>query len=56
VYHSVAIHRDPGHFHPMVTCRSADILLVGRLVLTTDAASATSLVPSSVHAGLADTH
>jgi hypothetical protein len=34
VYHLVAIHRDPGHVHPMVTRRAAGVLRpVDRLIL-----------------------
>jgi hypothetical protein len=60
VYHPVAIHRDPGHVHPMVTRRAAGFLRpVDRLIL----AAATrctppdvSPVPSSVRTALADPH
>jgi hypothetical protein len=58
VYHSVAIHCDPGHVHPMVTCRAAGVLrLVDRLILAADTTATppdASLVPSSVCAALAD--
>jgi hypothetical protein len=57
VYHSVAIHRDPGHVHPMVTHRVANVLCpVDRLILTVDAPPSASPVPSSVRAALADPH
>jgi hypothetical protein len=60
VYHPVAIHRDPGHVHPMVTRRAADVLCpVDRLILATDTTAAppgASVVPSSVRAALADPH
>jgi hypothetical protein len=47
VNHPTAIHRDPSHVHPMVTCRSAIVLrTVNRQVLTGDAAPAPSHVPS----------
>jgi hypothetical protein len=37
VYHSVAIHRDPGHVHPMVTRRAARVLRpIDRLILAAD--------------------
>jgi hypothetical protein len=42
VYHPVAIHRDPGHVHPMVTRRAASVLRpIDRLIL----AAATSSTP-----------
>jgi hypothetical protein len=57
VHHPFAIHRDPGHIHPMVTRRSVGVLRpVDRLVVTTDATPAPSPVPSSVHAALANLH
>jgi hypothetical protein len=57
MYHSVAIHRDPDHVHPMVPHRSTGVLRpINRLVLTVDAALAHSLVPSFVRAALADPH
>jgi hypothetical protein len=60
VYHPVAIHRDPGHIHLMVTHRAAGVLrLVDRLILATDTTttpSDTSPVPSSVRTVLADPH
>jgi hypothetical protein len=60
VYHSVAIHRDPGHAHPMVTRRAASVLrLVDRLILAADKTTTpldASPVPSSVRAALADPH
>ena len=37
VYHPVAIHRDPGHVHPMVTRRASGVLRpVDRLILAAD--------------------
>jgi hypothetical protein len=57
MYHPVAIHRDPGHIHPMVTRRATDVLrLVDLLILTANAPLDASPVPSSVHAALADPH
>jgi hypothetical protein len=60
VYHPVAIHRDPGHVHPMVTRRAAGILCpVDRLILaaaTPATPPGTSPVPSSVRTALADAH
>jgi hypothetical protein len=60
VYHPVAIHRDPGHVHPMVTRRAADVLRpMDRLILAADTTTTppdASLVPSSVHTALADPH
>jgi hypothetical protein len=60
VYHPVAIHRDPGHVHPMVTRRSAGVLRpVDRLILAADTTTAppdASPVPSSVRTVLADPH
>jgi hypothetical protein len=60
VYHPVAIHRDPGHIHPMVTRRAAGVLLpVDRLILAADTTCTppdASPVPSSIHAALADPH
>jgi hypothetical protein len=54
VYHPVAIHRNTGHVHPMVTRRAANILRpVDPLILAADTA-ATPPVPSSVRAALAD--
>jgi hypothetical protein len=58
VYHPIAIHRDPGHVHPMVIRRAVDVLRpVDRLILVADTTSTppdASLVPSSVRAALAD--
>jgi hypothetical protein len=57
VYHPIAIHRDPGHVHPIVTRRAADVLRpVDRLILTAYAPSNASPVPFSVRATLADPH
>jgi hypothetical protein len=60
VYHPVAIHRDPGHVHPMVTRRTAGILRpVDRLILATDMTTTppdASPVPSSVRTALAGPH
>jgi hypothetical protein len=60
VYHPVAIHRDPGHVHPMVTRRAAGVLRpVDRLILAAATSSTppdASSVPSSVRTALADPH
>jgi hypothetical protein len=52
VYHPVAIHRDPGHIHPMVTHHAAGVLRpVDRLILAADTTTTppdASPVPSSV--------
>jgi hypothetical protein len=60
LYHPVAIHRDPGHVHPMVTRRAAGVLRpIDRLILaadTTTTPSDASPVPSSVRTALADPH
>jgi hypothetical protein len=60
VYHPVAIHRDPGHVHPMITRRTAGVLRpVDRLILAADTSSTppdASPVPSSVRTALADPH
>lgn len=57
VHHPVAIHRYPDHVHIMVTHRLVGVLRpVGRLVLTTDTASAPSPIPSSVRAAIVDPH
>jgi hypothetical protein len=60
VYHPVAIHRDPGHVHPMVTRRAAGFLRpVDRLILaaaTSGTPPDASPVPSSVRTALADPH
>jgi hypothetical protein len=60
VYHPVAIHRDPGHTHHMVTRRAAGVLRpVDRLILAADTTATPSdacLVPSSVRTTLAGPH
>jgi hypothetical protein len=60
VYHPVAIHRDPGHIHPMVTRRAADVLWpVDRLILAADMTTTppdASPVPSSIRTALTDPH
>jgi hypothetical protein len=60
VYHTVAIHPDPGHVHLMVTQRVAGVLRpVNRLILgadTTVTPPGASSVPSSVRTALADPH
>jgi hypothetical protein len=57
VYHPVAIDRDHGRVHPLVTRRTAGVLRpVDRLILIADAPTNASLVPSTVHAALADPH
>jgi hypothetical protein len=60
VYHPVAIHRDPGHVHPMVTRRAAGVLrTIDRLILAADTTCTppdASPVPSSVRTALADPH
>jgi hypothetical protein len=60
VYHPVAIHRDPGHVHLMVTRRAAGVLCpVDRLILAAATSSTppdASPVPSSVRTALADPH
>jgi hypothetical protein len=60
VYHPIAIHRDPGHVHPMMTRRAADVLRpVDRLILVADTTATppdTSSIPSSVRTALADPH
>jgi hypothetical protein len=60
VYHSVAIHRDPGHIHPMVTRRVVGVLRpVDRLIMVADMTATPpdfSLVPSSVRTALANPH
>jgi hypothetical protein len=57
VYHPVAIHRDPGHVHSMVTRRAAGVLRpVDRLILAADTTTTppdASPVPSSVCTALA---
>jgi hypothetical protein len=59
VYHPVAIHRDPGHVHPMVTRRAVNVLrLVDRLILAADTVATppgASPVPS-IHVALAEPH
>jgi hypothetical protein len=55
VYHPVAIHRDLGHIHPMVTRRAAGVLQpVDRLVPSALSSPALSPVSSSVRRELAD--
>lgn len=55
VHNPVAIHRNPHHVHPMVTCRSDNVLHpIGRLVLATATTTPPSFVPSSVRSMLAD--
>jgi hypothetical protein len=60
VYHPVAIHRAPGHVHPMVTRHAVSVLRpIDRLILAADTAATppdASSVPSSVRATLADPH
>jgi hypothetical protein len=61
VYHPVvAIQRDPGHTHPMVTRRAAGVLRpIDRLIMAADTTATppdASLVPSSVRTALADPH
>jgi hypothetical protein len=57
VYHPVAIYRDLGHVHPMVTRHAADVLRsINRLILTADTPPDASPVPSSVRATLVDPH
>jgi hypothetical protein len=58
--HPVAIHRETGHVHPMVTRRAAGVLRpIDRLILAADTTTTppdTSPVPSSVRTALADPH
>jgi hypothetical protein len=60
VYHLVAIHRDLGHVHLMVTQRAVGILrLIDRLILAADTIATpldASPVPSSVRTTLTDPH
>ena len=60
VYHSVAIHLDPGHFHPMVTRRAAGVLHpVSQLILAADTTATppdASPIPSCVRIVLANPH
>jgi hypothetical protein len=60
VYHPVAIHRVPGHVHPMVTWRVVGVLRpVDQLILAADMTATpldTSPVPSSICTTLADPH
>jgi hypothetical protein len=60
VYHSVAIHRDLRHIHPMVTRRAVGVLRpVNQLILVADTTAAppeASPVPSFVRTALADPH
>ena len=60
VYHPIAIHRDPGHIHLMVTRRAAGVLRpIDRLILAADTITTPPdalSVPSSVRTTLADPH
>jgi hypothetical protein len=60
VYHRVAIHRDPGHVHPMVTRRAAGVLRpINRLILAADTTTTppnASPIPSSVRTALTKPH
>jgi hypothetical protein len=60
LYHPVAIHRDPGHVHPMVTRRATGVLRpIDRLVLAADTTATppdASPVPYSVRTAFADQH
>jgi hypothetical protein len=60
MYHTVVIHRDPRHVHPMVTQRVTGVLRpVDRLILDADTTVTppdASPVPSSVRTTLADPH
>ena len=60
MYHLVAIHRDPGHVHPMVTRRAANVLCpVDRLILAADTTITppdASPIPYSFRTTLADQH
>jgi hypothetical protein len=60
MYHSVAIHRDPWHVHPMVTQRAAGVLRPVDWLILVAATPTTppnaSPVPSSVRTALADPH
>jgi hypothetical protein len=59
VYHPVAIHRDLGHVHSMVTRRAANVLRsVDRLILAADTTTTldASPIPSSVRTALVDPH
>jgi hypothetical protein len=60
VYHPVAIHRDPGHVHLMVTRRATCVLRpIDRLILVADTTATlpdASVAPSSVRAALANPH
>jgi hypothetical protein len=59
VYHPVAIHRDPGHVHPMVTRRTVSVLRpIDRLILAADTTDTPpdASSPPSVHTALADPH
>jgi hypothetical protein len=60
VFHPVAIHRDPGHIHSMVTRRATGILRpVDWLILAADTTTTppdAAPVPSSVRTALADPH
>jgi hypothetical protein len=60
LYHPVAIHRDPGHVHPMMTRRTIVVLRsVERLIMATDMTNTpldASSAPSSVCTTLVDPH
>jgi hypothetical protein len=60
VYDPVAIHLDPGHVHPTMTCRAGGILRpIDRLILAADMTatpSDASPVHSFVRAALVDPH
>jgi hypothetical protein len=60
VYHPIAINRDPGHIHPMVTRRAVVVLHPNdRLILAADMTTTppdASPVPSFVRTALADPH
>jgi hypothetical protein len=60
VYHPAAIHREPGHIHPMLTRHAAGVLRpVDRLILAVDTTNTppdASPVPSPVRTALADPH
>jgi hypothetical protein len=60
VSHLVAIHRAPGHTHPLVTQRASGVLRpINSLILAADTSATppdASPVPSSVRTALADPH
>jgi hypothetical protein len=60
MYHSVAIHHDLGHVHPMVTQRVAGVLRpIDRLILAADMIATppdASLVPSFIRVALSNSH